>query len=137
MTIDCNSALFSFSVQNVATSDKFLTELCEATGGEAFFTGDILALEKAFTKISKELTSQYIITYRPANQNYDGRERKIEVKFTNKEKADKYQIRTKRSYRAVKDSLKSSIMPSEIMRYVRFNPNQRQLRICNLNQPCY
>ena len=117
--------------------DKFLTELCEATGGEAFFTGDILELEKAFTKISKELTSQYIITYRPANQNYDGRERKIEVRFTDKEKANKYQIRTKRSYRAIRDSLKSSIMPSEMMKYIRFNPNQRQLRICNRNQPCY
>src|SRR5205085_3972500 len=28
--------------------DKFLTELCEATGGQAFFTGDMLALERAF-----------------------------------------------------------------------------------------
>lgn len=86
--------------------DKFLTQLCEQTGGEAFFTGDMYELEKAFKKISEELRSQYIITYRPANQNYDGRERKIEVRFTDKEKTDKYKIRTKSSYRAVKDSLK-------------------------------
>lgn len=86
--------------------DKLLTELCEETGGEAFFTGDMLALEKAFTKISEELRSQYIITYRPANQNYDGRERKIEVRFTNTENSKKYKIRTKSSYRAIKDSLK-------------------------------
>lgn len=86
--------------------DKYLTQLCEQTGGEAFFTGDMLELEKAFKKISEELRSQYIITYRPANQNYDGRERKIEVRLTDKEKADKYKIRTKTSYRAVKDSLK-------------------------------
>lgn len=86
--------------------DKFLTQLCEETGGEAFFTGDMLELERAFKKISEELRSQYIITYRPANQNYDGKERKIEVRFTSKENADKYQIRSKKSYRAIRDSLK-------------------------------
>ena len=86
--------------------DKYLTELCEATGGEAFFTGDMLALEKAFLRISQELRSQYMITYRPANQNYDGKERKVEVRLANKEKADKYDIRTKKSYRAVRDSLR-------------------------------
>ena len=86
--------------------DKFLAQLCEDTGGEVFFTGDMLALEKAFKKISDELRSQYLITYRPANQNYDGRTRKIEVRFTDKEKAGKYKIRTKTSYRAIKDNLK-------------------------------
>ena len=86
--------------------DKLLERLCEATGGEAFFTGDILELERAFKRISQELQGQYIITYRPANQNYDGRERKIEVRLTDKAKADKYKIRTKKSYRAVRDSLK-------------------------------
>lgn len=86
--------------------DKLLTELCEKTGGEAFFTGDMLELERAFKKISEELRSQYIITYRPANQNYDGKERKIEVRFTDREKTSKYKIRTKESYRAIRDSLK-------------------------------
>ncbi len=86
--------------------DKFLTQLCEDTGGEAFFTGDILELERAFTKISQELRSQYIITYRPANQNYDGKERKVEVRFTDKNKDGDYKIRTKKNYRAVRDGLK-------------------------------
>jgi VWFA-related protein len=86
--------------------DKFLTRLAEQTGGEAFFTGDMLELERAFLKISEELRSQYIITYRPANQNYDGKERKIEVRFIDKDKADKYKIRSKTSYRAIRDSLK-------------------------------
>ncbi len=86
--------------------DRALVELSEKTGGEAFFTGDMVELERAFTRISKELRSQYIITYRPANQNYDGRERKIEVRFTNPEDAKKYKIRTKSSYRAIRDSLR-------------------------------
>jgi VWFA-related protein len=86
--------------------DKYLTRLCEETGGEAFFTGDILELERAFQKIREELRSQYIITYRPANQNLDGRERKVEVRFTDKSKVKDYRIRTKSSYRAVRDDLR-------------------------------
>jgi Ca-activated chloride channel family protein len=86
--------------------DKYLTQLCEETGGEAFFTGDMIDLERAFKKISEELRSQYIITYRPANQNFDGRERKVEVRFTDKNKDDDYRIRTKKSYRAIKDALR-------------------------------
>lgn len=86
--------------------DKLLTQLCEDTGGEAFFTGSILELEQSFKKISEELRSQYIITYRPANQNYDGKERKVEVRFNDSEKTKNYRIRTKSSYRAIKDSLK-------------------------------
>lgn len=85
--------------------DKLLTQLCEETGGEAFFTGDMIELERAFGRISQELRSQYIITYRPANQNLDGRNRKIEVRFANGNNG-KYRIRTKTSYRAVRDELK-------------------------------
>jgi len=86
--------------------DKSLTQLCEETGGQAFFTGDMLELEKAFKRISEELRSQYIITYKPQDQNYDGRVRKIEVRFTDRVNEKKYNIRTKSSYRAIKDSLK-------------------------------
>ena len=86
--------------------DKYLERLCNATGGRAFFTGDMLALERAFTRISKELHGQYILTYRPANQNYDGRKRKIDVRFTNAGNTKKYRIRTKEEYRAVRDSLR-------------------------------
>ena len=86
--------------------DNLLTQLCEETGGEAFFTGDMIELERAFTRISKELQSQYLITYKPVNQNYDGRERKIVVKLADKEKAGKYKVRTKSSYRQIKDTLK-------------------------------
>jgi len=86
--------------------DRFLTELCEKPGGEAFFTGDMLDLEKSFKKIAEELRTQYILTYQPKNQNYDGRERKIEVRFVDKQMEKDYKLRTKSSYRAVRDSLK-------------------------------
>lgn len=86
--------------------DKLLVELCEETGGQAFFSGDMLALERSFKRISDELRGQYIITYKPANQNLDGKLRKIEVRFKDKENTDKLKIRTKTSYRAVRDSLR-------------------------------
>ncbi|QQS39913.1 MAG: VWA domain-containing protein [Acidobacteriota bacterium] len=88
--------------------DKLLERLCEETGGKAFFTGDMLALERAFTRISKELRSQYIVTYQPENQEYDGRQRKrqIEVRFRDKSLEDDYEIRTKKEYRAIKDTLR-------------------------------
>lgn len=85
--------------------DKILDKLCRETGGEAFYTGDILALERAFRRISDELKGQYIITYRPQNQELDGKRRRIEVRLADKKKNDEYKIRTKTEYRAVKDFL--------------------------------
>ncbi len=85
--------------------DKVLDRLCRETGGEALYTGDMLALERAFKRISDELRSQYIVTYRPQNQELDGRKRKIEVRLADKKKASDYKIRTKTEYRAVKDIL--------------------------------
>ena len=86
--------------------DKYLTQLCEDTGGEAFFAGGMIDLERAFTKVSEELRSQYIITYRPANQSFDGKERKVEVRFTDKSKDGDYRIRAKKSYRAIRDGVR-------------------------------
>ncbi len=83
--------------------DKGLDRLCEETGGMAFFTGDMLSLEKSFTKIANELRSQYLITYRPSNNDYNGSYRKVEVKLTNA--SDKYRLRTKRGYKAIADSV--------------------------------
>lgn len=86
--------------------DKDLVRLCEETGGSAFFTGDQLALERSFKKISEELQSQYVVTYRPANQAYDGKLRKVEVRFKDAQKEKDYKITAKKEYRAVRDSLK-------------------------------
>ncbi len=96
--------------------DKELVKLCEETGGEAFFTGDITELEKAFTRISKELQTQYIVTYKPENQNLDGKKRQIEVRLTNKEIDGKYKIRTRKEYTAERDTIKAvseNFLPKE------------------------
>jgi len=85
-------------------ADRDLQKLCEETGGSAFFTGDILELERAFTRISKELRSTYIVTYKPTNDKYDGSKRKIEVKLANNRKGLK--VNTRKEYKAISDSLR-------------------------------
>ena len=83
--------------------DKDLQTLAEETGGVAFFTGDMLSLERSFSKISKELRAQYLVTYNPTNKSYDGTFRKIDVKL-----ADGHgdlKVRTKRGYKAIADSV--------------------------------
>jgi len=85
------------------SGDRDLEKLCAETGGSAFFTGDVLALERSFTKISKELRSQYIVTYKPSNDAYDGSFRRIDVKLTGERGGMK--VRTRRGYTAVGDNV--------------------------------
>ena len=84
--------------------DGELVKLAEETGGAAFFTGDMLSLERSFTRISKELRAQYLITYKPVNDRYDGSFRKIEVKLASGKSGQK--VRTKQGYRAIADSVR-------------------------------
>jgi Ca-activated chloride channel family protein len=83
--------------------DKDLLTLAEETGGMAFFTGDMLSLERSFTKISKELRAQYLVTYDPTNKRYDGTFRKIDVKLSDGH--GDLKVRTKRGYKAIADSV--------------------------------
>jgi len=81
------------------SGDKELLKMAEETGGRAFYTGDMLALERAFKKIGEELRSQYLLTYRP-DPPFDGGYRRIEVKVAT---GDKYKVNAKRGYRADRD----------------------------------
>lgn len=84
--------------------DSEMVKLAEETGGMAFFTGDMITLERSFTRISKELRAQYLLTYKPANDRYDGSFRKIEVKLANGRGGLK--VRTKHGYKAIADSVR-------------------------------
>ncbi|HEX2490858.1 MAG TPA: VWA domain-containing protein [Blastocatellia bacterium] len=78
--------------------DKDLKKLAEETGGRAFFTAEVIELEKSLTQITRELRNQYIIVYEPTNNNYDGKERRIEVKIPNH---NGLKVRTKTGYKAI------------------------------------
>src|SRR2546422_1223784 len=84
--------------------DRDLVKMAEETGGTAFFTGDMLSLERSFMKISKELRSQYLVTYKPTNDRYDGSYRRIDVKLAS-DRGD-LRVRTKRGYKAIADTVK-------------------------------
>ena len=84
--------------------DRDLSTLAEETGGVAFFTGDMLSLERSLTRISKELRAQYLVTYKPLNDRYDGKFRKVEVKLGGS-RGD-LKIRTKHGYKAIADSVR-------------------------------
>lgn len=84
--------------------DRDLVTLAEETGGVAFFTGDMLSLERSFSKISKELRAQYLVTYKPVNDRYDGSFRRIDVKLA--ESRGDLKVRTKHGYKAIADSVR-------------------------------
>ena len=83
--------------------DRDLVKLSEETGGTSFFTGDMLSLERSFTKIAKELRAQYLVTYRPTNDHYDGSYRRIDVKLGSG-RGD-LKVRTKHGYKAIVDTV--------------------------------
>ncbi len=92
-----------FAISTKAGLSSAVPGVCEETGGAAFFTGDMLALERSFTKIARELRSQYLITYKSTNNLYDGSYRRVEVKLSSGH--NNMKPRTKHGYKAVSDSV--------------------------------
>src|SRR5437762_3089822 len=84
------------------SGDKELDRMAQETGGHAFFTGDMLALERAFKKIGEELRSQYRITYKP-DPPFDGRYRRIEVRVA---AGGGYKVNAKHGYYADSDMIR-------------------------------
>ncbi|MDX2029553.1 MAG: VWA domain-containing protein [Blastocatellia bacterium] len=78
--------------------DKDIKRLAEETGGRAFFTAQVIELERSFSAIALELRSQYQISYSPTNENFDGKFRQVEVRLPN---FKDMKIRAKRGYAAV------------------------------------
>jgi Ca-activated chloride channel family protein len=59
---------------------KRLEQLASVTGGEAYFTTDVAALEKNYRRIVEELHRRYLIAYTSTNPNRDGAWRKVELR---------------------------------------------------------
>jgi Ca-activated chloride channel homolog len=63
--------------------DKELRRLCEATGGQVFLPSQLIDLHRAFTEVAKDIRQEYVIYYRPENQDPTGKRREIKVKLLN------------------------------------------------------
>jgi len=78
----------------VMRGDKVLEQLAEATGGRAFFPFKMKDITRSFTAIEDELRSQYVVSYKPANFDADGRYRSIEISSLKKD----LQVRARKGY---------------------------------------
>ncbi|HKP88017.1 MAG TPA: hypothetical protein VJZ26_18075, partial [Blastocatellia bacterium] len=61
--------------------DKELRRLCESTGGQIFLPSQKTELFRAFTQVAEDLRQEYVLFYKPDNQNQSGKRREIKVKL--------------------------------------------------------
>jgi VWFA-related protein len=78
----------------VMRGDKVLEQLADATGGRAFFPFKMKDITRSFAAIEDELRSQYVVSYKPADFDADGRYRSIEISSLKKD----LQVRARRGY---------------------------------------
>jgi Ca-activated chloride channel homolog len=78
----------------ILRGDKVLEQLAEATGGRAFFPFKMKDMTRSFAAIEDELRSQYVVSYRPADFDADGRYRSIEISALKKD----LQVRARKGY---------------------------------------
>jgi len=77
-------------------ADKVLERIADATGGRAFFPFKMKDIKNSFAAIEDELRSQYVVSYKPADFDADGRYRSIEITALKKD----LQVRARRGYYA-------------------------------------
>ncbi len=78
----------------VMRGDKVLEQLAEATGGRVFFPFKMKDITHSFAAIEDELRSQYVVSYKPADFDADGRYRSIEISSLKKD----LQVRARKGY---------------------------------------
>ena len=78
----------------VQRGDRVLQQLADATGGRAFSPLKDKDVARSFAAIQDELRSQYIISYKPAQFDADGRYRSIEISSLKKDLS----IRARKGY---------------------------------------
>jgi Ca-activated chloride channel homolog len=83
----------------ILRGDRVLEQLAEATGGRAFFPFKMKDITHSFAAIEDELRSQYVVSYRPADFDADGRYRSIEISALKKD----LQVRARKGYFAPQD----------------------------------
>jgi Ca-activated chloride channel family protein len=83
-------------------ADEVLHMLAERSGGEALFPGDMMTLGKSFDKLRNQIRSRYLIAYKPADFEPDGKYRTISIVA---EKNGKHlQVHARRGYHARADA---------------------------------
>lgn len=80
----------------ILRGDKAMQQIADATGGRAFFPFKMKDIKNSFAAIEDELRSQYVVSYKPADFDADGRYRSIEITALKKN----LQVRARKGYYA-------------------------------------
>ncbi len=88
----------------VRHSKKVLTELAEATGGEAYFPANLEEVTPICEQVAHEIRNQYTIGYYPTNSTKDGTFRSVQVRVFPPRGIGKVMVRTRTGYYAPKAS---------------------------------
>jgi Ca-activated chloride channel family protein len=78
----------------VMRGDRVMEQLADSTGGRAFFPFKMKDITHSFAAIEDELRSQYVISYKPADFDADGRYRSIQISALKKD----LQVRARKGY---------------------------------------
>ncbi len=86
----------------VRRSKKVLSQLAEATGGQAYFPDKLDQVTPICEQVAREIRNQYTIGYYPENTNRDGTFRPVQVKVIPPNGRGKLSVRTRTGYYAPK-----------------------------------
>ncbi|HEY4710792.1 MAG TPA: VWA domain-containing protein [Candidatus Acidoferrales bacterium] len=88
----------------VRRSKKVLSQLAEATGGEAFYPDNLSQVTPICEQVAREIRNQYTLGYYPANTTRDGSFRPVQVKVIPPNGRGKLSVRTRTGYFAPKSA---------------------------------
>jgi VWFA-related protein len=73
---------------------RALEDLAEASGGLDYYPKDLTEVREITPQIAHEIRNQYIVAYRPSNENLDGTYRRIKVEVKGVRNVDDVRTRT-------------------------------------------
>src|SRR5215470_2303561 len=91
---------------------ELLSRIADDSGGRAYFPKDVGEIPAIAAQISKDLRTQYVVSYYPANDNRDGAFRNVQVSV-NSQGAGKLIARTRRGYYARNEKGRSPTAPQK------------------------
>jgi Ca-activated chloride channel homolog len=89
----------------VRHSKKVLTELAEATGGQAYFPDNLSDVTPICERVASEIRNQYTLGYYPTNSAKDGTFRLVHVDVIPTEHTGKLVVRTRTGYYSPKTEM--------------------------------
>jgi VWFA-related protein len=85
-------------------AQRAIDALTKASGGASYYPGDVSEVEAIADQVARDIRSQYVIAYSPANQNLDGTFRAIKVVAN----GGRYTVRTRTGYYATPEPKKKA-----------------------------